>query len=272
MRVALRFGYFGDGFYGSQYQPNLRTVEGELFKALDELGIDAGLARYRCSSRTDAGVHALGNVFAIDVDNYKIALPRVINSKLPEDITVWAWAKVSDDFDPRRDAVSRVYSYVMMKSGVDVSAMRKAASLMEGTHDFSNFTKKFGESPSNVRTLTSVEVRIEDQFITIEIEGNAFTWNMVRNIATALDMIGRGVRDLNWLESMLEPEKYFERMEPSPPYGLALKEVKYQDIMFEIDDYAWNMFKNRFESRIRYHGTIFKLFSIMEDELKSMED
>jgi tRNA pseudouridine38-40 synthase len=269
MRVAYKFGYFGEKFFGSQYQPNLRTVEGELFKAFEELGLDPGISRYRCSSRTDAGVHALGNVFAVDIDSRK-CFPRILNSKLPEDITVWAWAKVDDEFDPRKDAIARVYSYVMMKSGVDVSVMRKAASLIEGTHDFSNFTKKFAESPSNIRTLKSVDVRIDDRFITIEIEGNAFTWNMVRNIATALELVGKGVRDLTWLESMLDPEKYFERMEPSPPYGLILKDVKYADINWEIDEYAWNMFKGKLESRESYHGTLYKAFSIMKDTLSEI--
>ncbi|AGK61850.1 pseudouridylate synthase I [Archaeoglobus sulfaticallidus PM70-1] len=271
MRVAYKFAYFGDNFHGSQYQPNLRTVEGELFKAFSELGIDAGVARYRCSSRTDAGVHALGNVFAIDVDAKKY-LPRIINSKLPEDITIWAWAKVSDDFDPRRDATSRVYSYVMLKSDIDVSLMRKAACIIEGTHDFSNFTKRFAESSSNIRTIKSVEVRLDDRFITIEIEGNAFTWNMVRNLATALEMIGRGVRDVEWMKSMLDPENYFERMEPSPAYGLLLKDVKYSDIEFEIDEYAFNMFKRKLEQKIRFYGTQFKVFSIMDDFLDDLTE
>jgi tRNA pseudouridine38-40 synthase len=271
MRIAYKFGYFGENFFGSQYQPNLRTVEGELFRAFNELGIDPGLARYRCSSRTDAGVHALGNVFAIDVE-IKKCFPRVLNSKLPEDITVWAWAKVDDDFDPRKQAVSRVYSYVLLKSDVDVSVMRKAASMIEGTHDFSNFTKKFSESSSNIRTLRSVDVRIDDKFITIELEGNAFTWNMVRNIATALEMIGKGVRDLNWLESMLTPEKYTERMEPSPPYGLVLKDVRYSDVEFEVDEYAWNMFKKRLTSRLSYHGTLYKVFSIMNSSISEISE
>jgi len=266
MRLAFKFGYFGEKFYGSQYQPNLRTVEGELFKAFEELGIEPGLARYRCSSRTDAGVHALGNVFAIDVEESKKFIPRILNSKLPEDITVWAWAKVDYNFDPRRDASSRVYSYVMAKKGIDVSAMRKAASIIEGTHDFSNFTKKFGEAASNIRTLKSVDVRIDERFITIEFEGNAFTWNMVRNIATALEMIGKGMRDIEWLESMLEPDKYYERMEPSPPYGLILKDVKYP-FEFEIDEYAWHMFKRKLTSRMDYHGILYKVFSIMDDEI-----
>jgi tRNA pseudouridine38-40 synthase len=266
MRVALKLAYFGTNFSGSQYQPNVRTVEGELFKAFRAIGIEPENAGYRCAGRTDAGVHAFGQVVAINVEEAKAVLPRILNSHLPEDIIVWAWAKVSSAFDPRRDATSRVYAYVLPAKGYDISAMRKAAKLLIGTHDFTNFTKKFGEGTNCVRTIYNIELRINGDFVIFEIEGNAFTWNMVRCIISALESVGSGRRSVEWFEDMLDPERHRERIEPAPAYGLILKDVKYKGVEFEVDDYAWKTLQVRFSDIVSYHGTIYKLFSMFVED------
>lgn len=259
MRIAYKLAYIGTNFHGFQYQPNVRTVEGELFRAFEELRVDVKTANYKCAGRTDAGVHAFGQVIALDLE--KPILPRAINAHLPEDITVWAWAKVGEDFNPRH-AKSRTYLYVLFAKDYDISAMRKASKLLLGTHDFSNFTKKFGEGESCVRTIYNVELRVDKEFIIFEIEGNAFTWNMVRCIVTALEEVGSGHRDLEWFESMLNPEKHRERIEPAPPYGLILKDIQYDGVEFEVDEYAWKTLRHRIENIIKYHGTLYKLFSL----------
>jgi len=258
MRIAYKLAYIGTNFHGFQYQPNVRTVAGELFKAFKELGVDAKKAKFRCAGRTDAGVHAFGQVIALNLD--KPIFPRVINAHLPSDITVWAWAEVSEDFNPRK-AKSRTYVYVLPAKNYDISAMRKACKLLLGTHDFSNFTKKYGERRRCVRTIYDVELRMNGEFIILEIVGNAFTWNMVRCIVSALEEVGSGHRSVEWFELMLNPEKHRERIEPAPAYGLILKDVEYEGIEFEIDEYAWKTLQNRFEEFIRYHGTLYKLFS-----------
>ncbi len=266
MRVALKLAYFGTKFAGFQYQPDKRTVEGELFKAFEKIGIDPKKADYKCAGRTDAGVHALGQVIAVNVEDAKRVLPRILNSHLPEDVIVWAWAKVEDSFNPRY-ATSRKYIYVMyLDEEYDVSAMRKAAKMLVGTHDFSNFTKKFGEGQNCVRTVYNIELRMNGEFLIFEIEGNAFTWNMVRCIVTALQEVGSKHRSVEWFEKMLSPEKYKERVEPAPPYGLILKDVKYSNVEFEVDDYAWNTLKSKIRNLVEYHGTIYKLFSLVKPE------
>ncbi len=257
MRYAFKIAYFGENFHGSQYQPDVRTVEGEILKALERLGV--ANPRIKSAGRTDAGVHAFGQVIAFDSEE-KI-FPRMLNSELPEDIVSWAWAKVSEDFDPRR-AKSRVYVYVMYGTDYDISSMRKAVKELIGVHDFSNFTKKFGEGESCVREIYSAEVRADREFIIFEIEGNAFTWNMVRCLVTALTEIGKQHRSVEWFRELLNPEKYKERVEPAPPYGLILKDVRYEDVEFEVDDYALKTLYSRIERRIIYHGTLFKLFSL----------
>jgi tRNA pseudouridine38-40 synthase len=204
-------------------------------------------------------VHAFGQVFAIDAA--KPILPRIFTANLPADMVVWAWAKVSEDFDPRK-ASSRIYAYVLPAKEYDISAMRKAAKLLLGTHDFTNFTKKFGNDVSCIRTIYSIDLRVDRDFIIFEIEGNAFTWNMVRCIVAALEAVGNARRSIEWFGDMLNPEKHRERIEPSPAYGLILKDVKYSGVEFEIDDYAWRILQTRFVDAVNYHGTHYKLFSM----------
>ncbi len=257
MRLALKIAYFGDDFHGSQYQPDVRTVEGELIRALRNLGVEEPKVRF--AGRTDAGVHAYGQVVAFDCE--ELITPRMLNSELPKDITAWAWAKVGDNFDPRK-AKSRTYLYVMYAENLDVSAMRKAIKLLVGTHDFSNFTKKFGEGESCVRTIYRADIRTEREFAMFEIEGNAFTWNMVRSIVSALLEVGRQHRSVDWFASLLNPEKHRERIEPAPPYGLILKDVSYEGVDFEVDDYAFKTLQNRIEERVVRNGVLYKLFSM----------
>jgi tRNA pseudouridine38-40 synthase len=240
MRVALKLAYIGTEYHGSQIQPNVVTVEGELFEALRNLGIieSPKSANYTFAGRTDAGVHALGQVVAFDTDKPNLAIPRVINSELPPNIWVWAHAKVPLDFDARRDAASRHYRYVMSGDGYDISRIREASKLLVGIHDFENFSKTNGEK-STVRTIESINARVDGELTIIDVVGNSFLWNMVRRIVTALSMIGRGVRDKDWLLQMLNPEIYEEGIEPAPAYGLTLLKINYtENIEWIEDDYS----------------------------------
>jgi tRNA pseudouridine38-40 synthase len=240
MRIALKIAYVGTGYYGSQVQPDVATIEGELFKALIELEIieNPKAARYSSSGRTDAGVHARGQVIAFDTDKPNIAIPRVINSKLPNSVWIWAHSEVPDDFDPRRWAISRKYRYVMSREQYDISKIRAASKILEGTHDFANFCTSVGNK-STVRTVERVDVRVSGTLTMIDIQANSFLWNMVRKIVAALTMVGSGVRDEQWLEQMLDPESYEEGLEPVPAYGLTLMKVNYKNkINWSEDGYA----------------------------------
>lgn len=257
----MKIAYFGDNFFGSQFQPNLRTVAGEILKALKKLGINSGLA---FASRTDAGVHALGQVIAFNSD-WKVT-PNMLNSELPEDITAWAFCEVPENFNPRK-AKSRVYSYVFYDEGYDLSKIKNAVELLKGTWDFSNFTKGYR---GGKRTIYFAELRKEENFLILEIEGNAFTWNMVRCIATALKKVGKE-KELDWFEKMLKPEIHRERVQPSPPYGLLLKDVKYEKIDFEVEEYAKKLLQRRIKSRLIESGTIYKLLSLELESSNSRE-
>jgi tRNA pseudouridine38-40 synthase len=237
MRVALKLAYIGTEFHGSQLQPNVVTVEGELFKALRNLGIieSPKSANYTCAGRTDAGVHSLGQVVAFDTDKPGLAIPRIINSELPPTIWAWAHAEVPRSFDARRNAVSRHYQYVMAGKEYDISRIREASKLLLGTHDFENFSRTNGEK-STVRTIERINVRVDGDLTKIDVVGNSFLWNMVRKIVTALTMIGKGVRDNDWLLQMLNPDIYEEGIEPAPAYGLTLLKVNYDEKIGWIED------------------------------------
>ncbi|WP_094227113.1 tRNA pseudouridine(38-40) synthase TruA [Methanolobus psychrotolerans] len=240
MRVALKIAYVGTGYHGSQVQPDVATIEGELFNALTQLEIieNPKSAHFSSSGRTDAGVHAREQVVAFDTDKTNLAIPRVINSKLPNSIWAWAYAEVPDDFDPRRWAVSRKYRYIMSGEQYDISRIRAASKILVGEHDFANFCSK-DEDKGTVRNVERIDVRVSGTLTKIDVQANSFLWNMVRKMVTALTMVGSGARDEEWLNQMLDPESYEEGLEPAAAYGLTLMEVEYpQPIDWCEDSYA----------------------------------
>jgi len=261
MRVALKLAYIGTEFHGSQIQPNVVTVEGVLFEALRNIGIieSPKYANYTFAGRTDAGVHALGQVVAFDTDKPNLAIPRIINSELPPTIWAWAHAEVPRDFDARRDAISRHYRYVMSGEGYDISRIREASRLLLGTHDFENFARTNGEK-STIRTIERINARVDGEVTKIDVVGNSFLWNMVRRMVTALSMIGKGVRDKDWLLQMLNPEIYEEGIEPAPAYGLTLLKVDYEDKLKWIeDDYSIKRAGEQNQKHILRHSVMAKV-------------
>jgi len=255
MRIALKIAYLGTNYHGFQVQPGIRTIEGELFRALRELNIinNPHEANYIAAGRTDKGVHALGQVVAFDTDNPDVAIPRAINSRLTN---IWAWARaeVSKDFDPRRDAKHREYRYIMHGS-YDLSLLQEAARLFNGIHDFSNFA-----TPEKGRATTcrieKIDIHAEKDFTLIDIRANYFLWHMVRKIATALKMVGSGARDIAWIEKMLNPSQFTEGLEPAPAYGLVLRNVEYGNVTWEEDAYARKSISESIEEQFLMHGVM----------------
>lgn len=237
MRIALKIAYVGTGYHGSQVQPDVATIEGELFNALTDLEIigDPKSARFSSSGRTDAGVHAREQIIAFDTDKPNLAIPRVVNSKLPNSIWAWAHAEVPDDFDPRRKAVARRYRYILSGEQYDISRIRAASKILVGEHDFANFCNK-GEEKTTIRNVERIDVRVSGTLTKIDVQANSFLWNMVRKMVTALTMVGSGVREEEWLTQMLNPQSYEEGLESSPAYGLTLMEVIYPEAINWCED------------------------------------
>ncbi|TRZ87135.1 MAG: tRNA pseudouridine(38-40) synthase TruA [Methanosarcinales archaeon] len=267
MRIALKIAYIGTDYHGFQVQPDVNTIEGELFRALKELNIinNPHEANYIAAGRTDRGVHALGQVIAFDTDNPDIVLPRAVNNKLPPTIWAWASAQVSDDFDPRRDALSREYRYIMCGK-YNISLLRNASRLLKGVHDFSNFSTP-DNGRSSISMVQSINVRVDREFMIIDIQANHFVWHMVRKIATALKMVGSGARDLTWLEQMLSPGEYTEGLEPAPPYGLTFKDVEYRNMIWREDTYAKKTIIEKLDKEFLWHGVMAEMLRELKEGL-----
>ena len=243
MRLAMIVEYDGTAYSGFQYQKNAPTVQLQIEKAIESL--TAVPVRIKAAGRTDAGVHALGQVVAFDTDaGYPPATFRdALNARLPDDIAVKAAYRAKPDFDPRRDALSRLYRYTLLVSAArsptrrlwshrlesppDVDSMRKAASLMEGTRDFSNFGRPTAPGGSTVRTIYSVELKTDGCLVHIEVSGNAFLTHQVRRMAGALAGVGAGRLNIEDVEKQISGAKDAPRARALPPQGLCLAQVRY---------------------------------------------
>lgn len=245
MRIALKLAYLGTEYHGFQTQPGVPTIEGKILKALRELGAVKNLsrARYSAAGRTDRGVHALGQVIAFDTQNPDASMPRALNSKLAR-IWAYAWAEVDKDFNARRSAQEREYRYILFGKGLDVAKIKDAASIFPGIHDFRNFADA-EKGNSTMCEVKRVSIQEQSGWVFLDIASNRFLWHMVRKIATALKLVGKGERDKEWLGKMLSGREtpYLntgtnDRLPPLDAHGLILKNVKYQGVKWHIDGYA----------------------------------
>lgn len=242
-RVRLTLEYDGTEFVGWQRQPNGRSVQEVLEKALAELLSTA--VPTAAAGRTDAGVHALGQVVAFDAPR---ALPskayvRGLSSLLPGDVAVVEADEVPPDFDPRRWATGKRYRYLISRrqvrapllrrthwevfSALDVEAMQTGAASLVGTHDFSSFRAADCEAPHPRRMLRELEVQTVGAILRIEVEGTAFLKHMVRNIVGSLVEVGRGRRVPGWIAEVLAARDRTLAGPTAPAHGLTLVEVTY---------------------------------------------
>jgi tRNA pseudouridine38-40 synthase len=244
-RVRLTLEYDGTDFVGWQRQPNGRSVQEVLETALAEL-LRAPVPT-AAAGRTDAGVHALGQVVAFDAPR---ALPskayvRGLSSLLPGDVAVVAADEVPDDFDPRRWATGKRYRYLISRrpfrapllrrthwevfSSLDVESMQIASAALLGTHDFSSFRAADCEAPHPRRTLRELELQTVGHILRIEVEGTAYLKHMVRNIVGSLVEVGRGRRVPGWIAEVLAARDRTLAGPTAPAHGLTLVEVTYGD-------------------------------------------
>jgi tRNA pseudouridine38-40 synthase len=266
-KIALKLAYIGTHYSGFQAQRGCLTIEGTLIQALQKIGIIGNGRRigFSASGRTDKGVHALGAVVAVETNAPMLATPRVINAQLPADIWTWASAYVPLSFDARRSAARRTYQYMLYDRGYDVRAMRSASELLQGIHDFKNFTLE--KDSSTIREIKSIGVRVSGSFVTIDITADSFLWNMVRRIVTGLTLVGSGKRDVAWVREMLHPERHAEGLRAAPPYGLILTKVDYEGVNFVEDDYAKKRAKRMLQHEVLYHGTMMEVLKMLDEQM-----
>jgi tRNA pseudouridine38-40 synthase len=246
MRIALGIEYDGSPYHGWQAQePGVDSVQDRVDKAVSFVADHA--VRVVCAGRTDAGVHATGQVVHFDTD--AVRDPRAwvqgVASRLPADITVrWA-VPVADDFHARFSAFARRYRYVILNEPLrpailathvswnfrplDAARMHEAAQHLIGEHDFSSFRAAGCQSRTPMRFLSELRVSRIGNLVVIEVRANAFLHHMVRNIAGALMEVGTGRQEPAWLAGLLQARD--RRLAPATaaPYGLYLVQVEYPE-------------------------------------------
>ena len=243
MHLKLTIEYDGTNYCGWQLQNQGPTIQGVLEEALVRLLGEP--IRLRAAGRTDAGVHALGQVACVRLNRQVglYAFQKGINALTPPDIVVKKIEVVPEDFNPRRDAKSRVYLYRIwnypwpsafcgpyswhIAFPLDLTAMERATAHFVGTHDFSSFQATGSDARHPVRTVLENSWRREDGFLVYTIEAHAFLRHMVRNIVGTLVEVGRGAMSI---ERFLEVFHAHDRTlagPTAPAQGLFLVEVKY---------------------------------------------
>jgi tRNA pseudouridine38-40 synthase len=266
VKVALKIAYIGSDFKGSQTQPGLRTVEGELRRCLEAAGALKPKTKVALAGRTDAGVHALEQVAVFEAADPKMTAPRIVNAQLPDDLWAWARAEVPDDFDPRRQALSREYRYILYAPGVIERRLIEFAPQFLGTHDFTNFSSvEPGKYP--VRTVNKLEITKKGDTYVIDVAADSFLWNMVRKIVTALRLVGENKRPNDWIGRMFDPA-YREGIPPAPAAGLYLKQVDYEGIAWEVDEYARQRAHQRMLHSFERHYTMAGIFGEFRDAME----
>lgn len=246
-RIALKVAYDGSAFYGFQRQPDLRTVEGEIIRALRKVGIirDPKSANFKGASRTDRGVSAFGNVVAFDTERPELTAPKILNHHL-RDVWVVGRATVPRSFNPRYASRGKVYRYYLAER-IDVNAVRECAALFVGRHDFSNFAR-LEKHKNPVRTINSIEVLDGGPVTVLQFRGESFLWEMVRRITTAILMCSRGELSPREIEAMLNREVE-RKLPPAPPENLVLWEVELPDVQFELEQEAIKKLRRDFFER-----------------------
>lgn len=244
MRVKLTVAYDGTAYCGWQVQPNGVTVQEVLNEKLSELFHQE--ISVVGASRTDAGVHALCNVCAFDVETRMPAekIAFALNQTLPDDISVVDSCEVDADFHPRFYKGKKTYEYHILNRTfpdptrrlyslfyhrpLDYEAMNRGAAYLIGEHDFTTFSSIHAQTNTYVRTIYDCHVtRDDNDMITIHIEGNGFLYNMVRIIAGTLIEVGWGKRSPESVGEILEAKDRALAGPTAPPEGLTLMQIEY---------------------------------------------
>ncbi len=255
MRIALGLQYDGSPYAGWQQQPNQSTVQGEVEKAITafigEEACKANPVNIITAGRTDAGVHALGQVIHFDtlVEREDFSWVRGVNSYLPGSIVV-NWAKVvPDEFSARFSAYERTYiyalhagphrspmmneraGYVMLPSNIwfDVEAMKMAAQYLIGEHDFSSFRSSECQSKTPVKTMYAIDIISDEPWLYFRIRGNAFLHHMARNLVGSFLQIGRGRQQPEWMGELLAARNRQPVAPTFMPDGLYLSKIAYPE-------------------------------------------
>lgn len=246
-RIKSTVAYDGTNFAGYQSQPGMRTVQAEIDKALRKIHKEDTVFSV-ASGRTDAGVHAWGQVIHFDtplglpLDRWKTAL----NVLLPKDVRIVDAVFVNDDFHARYSATGKTYQFKWSASEVqspfernyavhlerwrpDIERMREAAQYLIGTHDFTSYCSSKTATSNKVRTVRKLELEQNGEDLIMTIEGDGFLYNMVRTIAGMLFAVGIGWNEPLDIKEILEARDRKRAGKTAAAHGLYLMNVTYND-------------------------------------------
>lgn len=245
MRIALGIEYDGSAYSGWQRQRNGIGVQARVEEALSKVADES--VEVTCAGRTDAGVHASGQVGHFDTSSERTSRGWLLgaNSNLPDDINVtWAVA-VDSSFHARFSALARRYRYVILNHLVrsalcrqrawwvyeplDCELMHAAAQALVGQHDFSAFRAAGCQASTPVREIKDLSVSRRDDWVVIDITANAFLQHMVRNITGTLVAVGSGAESPDWARAVLRSHDRKQGGVAAPPHGLTLVDVTYPE-------------------------------------------
>lgn len=243
MRVRIDLAYDGSGFKGWARQPGLRTVEGELETAVATVLRLNETPKLTCAGRTDAGVHARGQVVHVDLDAQPDALERRLRRIVPADIRILSVTEAPEHFDARFAAIERRYVYRIMdhaagpdplmrhlvvghRQPLDVDLMNAAAEHLIGEHDFAAFCKQ-REGATTIRTLLELRTVRDGEIIATTVRADAFCHSMVRSLMGCLVAVGERRHRPAFAAEILAAGQRDPRVKVMPAHGLVLEEVRY---------------------------------------------
>ncbi len=244
-RVMLTVAYDGTNYHGWQLQPNVITVESVLNEKLSELFQEE--IKVIGASRTDTGVHALGNIAVFDTEARMPAekVSYALNQRLPEDIRIQKSQEVLSDFHPRHQNSRKTYEYRILNREfpqpihrlyahftyvpLDVERMQRAADYLVGEHDFKSFCSVNTVAETTVRTIYGLQVEKQGEMITIRVTGSGFLYNMVRIIAGTLMEVGRGNMEPEEMAEILKALDRTKAGPTAPACGLTLVSYQFEE-------------------------------------------
>jgi len=247
MRIALGVGYLGTHFHGWQIQKSgIRTVQLVVEAALSKVADHP--VRVFCSGRTDAGVHAKEQVIHFETESIRESKAWLFggNVNLPADVN-FTWAKeVGNDFHARFNAYARAYEFKILNHPVrsalkadshlwqprplDIEKMQEAATLLLGEHDFSCFRDSLCQAKSPIKTIEYLNITRSNNTVLLKVKANAFLHHMVRNIVGTLLRVGRGEREVSWVQDVLDSKDRRQAGPTSEPQGLYFVKAFYKNL------------------------------------------
>jgi tRNA pseudouridine38-40 synthase len=234
MMRAFRLAYDGTLYHGFQRQPDVSTVESELFAALERLGVFDGVGRpgYAAAGRTDAGVSAVAQTVACECPDW--LSPRALNSELPAAIRSWASADAPPDFHATHDAARREYTYHLYAPDGSPEQARAALGALSGSHDFHNLTP----DEAGTRRTLETSLSVDGSYFVITLSAEGFARQLVRRVVGLVWEVARGKRDD--IDRVLSTETLSgpDGVPVAPPEPLVLTDVQYPELRFEPDDAA----------------------------------